>query len=194
MKDFIFIVGPSGVGKTTLAKKLFEYYRSVYIEQNMIPEFITIDGKTEVTGKLEEETLFTSMIALLKNFNSLGYKNVIGLDFNDLRCRDIPDIFKGYNYITIKLVCSDYNQNLQQMLNRGKGLIDEQLLKSSTSKIINRQLLVNEFLIDIKNKTIEEVFKEAVNVIENKKTLIDYNYEKPPKELFHSWVKSDDLN
>jgi len=27
MKDYIFIIGPSGVGKTTLAKGLFEHYK-----------------------------------------------------------------------------------------------------------------------------------------------------------------------
>ena len=37
--NFIFIVGPSAVRKTTLVKKLFKYYKGVYIEQNMISEF-----------------------------------------------------------------------------------------------------------------------------------------------------------
>lgn len=37
--DFIFIIGPSGVGKTTLAKGLYEHYKGVYFEQNMVPEF-----------------------------------------------------------------------------------------------------------------------------------------------------------
>ena len=35
MKDFIFIIGPSGVGKTTLAKGLYEHYKGVYFEQNI---------------------------------------------------------------------------------------------------------------------------------------------------------------
>lgn len=39
MKDFIFINGPTGVGKSTLAKGLYNHYREVYIEQHMIPEF-----------------------------------------------------------------------------------------------------------------------------------------------------------
>ena len=38
--DFIFVIGPSAVGKTTLAKKLYQHYNGVYIEQNMVPEFI----------------------------------------------------------------------------------------------------------------------------------------------------------
>lgn len=30
--DYIFIIGPSAVGKTTLAKKLYKYYEGVYLE------------------------------------------------------------------------------------------------------------------------------------------------------------------
>lgn len=194
MRDFIFIVGPSGVGKTTLAKKLFKYYKSVYIEQGMIPEFLTLDGQTEMTGELEEETLWTSMIALLKNFNSLGYKNVLGLDFDDLRTRDIPEVFKGYNYITLKLVCSNYEQNLQQMLNREEGgLIDVDLLSKMIPKVLNRELLINEHTIDVKDKTPEHVLIEAISLITNAKTLFEYGYEKPPKEEFYSWVFSNGL-
>ena len=37
--DFIFIIGPSAVGKSTLAKELYKHYNGVYFEQNMVPEF-----------------------------------------------------------------------------------------------------------------------------------------------------------
>ncbi|MEE4194467.1 MAG: hypothetical protein V2J07_04640, partial [Anaerolineae bacterium] len=77
MKDFIFVVGPSGVGKSTLAKGLFEHYRSTYIEQWMIPEFVTRDGVEEVTGELEERTLWEAMVALMMSFHNLGYKNIV---------------------------------------------------------------------------------------------------------------------
>lgn len=139
MRDFIFIHGPSGVGKSTLAKNLFDHYKSVYIEQNMIPAFLTLDGKTEITGELEELTCWTGTVSLLKNFNSLGYKNILGLDFDDLRTRDIPEVFKGFNYITIVLFSSRYEQNLKQMLNRDKnGLVDIELLEKMHQKN-NRQ-------------------------------------------------------
>ena len=32
MKDFIFIIGPSGVWKTTLVKELYNHYKGVYFE------------------------------------------------------------------------------------------------------------------------------------------------------------------
>ena len=193
MRDFIFIIGPSGVGKTTLAKALFEHYRSVYIEMNMIPEFMTLDGKTEMTGKLEERTCWVSMVALLKSFNEQGYKNVLGLDFNDLRTRDIPEVFFGYNYITIKLICSDYTQNLQQMLNRVNGLIDEGLLEESTIKIMNREPLVNEYVLDIAGKAPEAIMHDAIELIDNAETLREYEYKKPDKSAFYSWVWDDEL-
>ena len=192
MKDYIFIIGPSGVGKTTLAKGLFEHYKGVYFEQNMIPEFGIPNDVDE--GKYEEEILWESSIELLKYFHNKGIKNIIGLDFNDLRTGDIPIIFKGTNFITLKLISTNYDQNKNQMIERGeKGLVDLELLEVSTKKIMNRELLPNEVLIDVAGKTKEKVLNEAINIIDNYKSKLNYEYEKPSKELFYSWVQSDGL-
>jgi len=192
MKDYIFIIGPSGVGKTTLAKGLFEHYKGVYFEQNMIPEFGIPDNVDE--GKYEEEVLWESSVELLKYFHNKGIKNIIALDFNDLRTREIPTVFKGTNFITLKLISSIYEQNKNQMLERGeKGLVDLELLEVSTIKIMNRELLPNEVLLDVANKSKEEVLKEAINIIDNYDCKLDYEYTEPPKELFYSWVQSDGL-
>jgi len=150
MKDFIFIIGASGVGKSTLAKGLYEHYKGAYVEMNMIPEFNV--PKDVDPGLFEEKVCWECTVALLKKFNELGIKNIVSGDFDDLRTADIPIVFKGYNYITLKLICSDYEQNLRQMKNRSNGLIDFELLEKSTKKINTRPLLVNEVLIDVSKK------------------------------------------
>ena len=192
MKDFIFIIGPSGVGKTTLAKELYKHYNGVYFEQNMIPEFGIPNDVDE--GKYEEEVLWESSIELLNYFHNKGIKNIIALDFNDLRIREIPILFKGKNFMTLKLISSNYEQNKNQMISRGEnGLVDLELLEVSTRKIMNRELLPNEVLIDVANKTKEEVLKEAINIIDNYDPILDYEYVLPDKNLFYSWVQSDGL-
>ena len=104
MKDFIFITGASGIGKTTLANGLLQYYKTTCIEQHMIPEFISRDGREPMTGELEELTCWKNQVAMLMCFHRLGYKNIIASDIDDLRTADIPIVFKGTDFITIKLV------------------------------------------------------------------------------------------
>lgn len=192
MKDYIFIIGPSGIGKTTLAKGLYKHYNGVYFEQNMVPEFIVPDGEDE--GKYEEEVMWEASILLLKYFHNKGLKNVIALDFNDIRTREIPKIFRGTSFITLKMISSDFEQNKKQMLLRGEnGLIDLDLLERSTNKIMSRKLLPNEVLLDIAGKSKEEVLSAAIKLIDNYIPNLDYEYSMPSRSLFYSWVQSDGL-
>lgn len=191
MKDFIFVIGPSGVGKSTLSRGLFAHYRGAYAEMSMVPEFEVIAG--EDPGMFEEKVCWECCVAQLKKFHELGIRNIISGDFDDLRTADIPVVFKGYHYITLKLVCSDGQQNLEQMKHRESGLIDFALLEKSAKKIMKRPLLVNEVQIDVAGKSPDEVLAEAVEVIEHTESRLDYEYEKPPKEWFYSWVHSNGL-
>lgn len=52
---------------------------------------------------------------MLMYFRKLGYKNIIASDIDDLRTADIPIVFKGTDYITIKLISSDLKQIHEQM-------------------------------------------------------------------------------
>lgn len=193
-KDFIFITGASGIGKTTLAKGLLQHYRTTCIEQNMIPEFISRDGSEPMTGELEELTCWENLVAMLMCFHKLGYKNIIASDIDDLRTADIPIVFKGKKYITIKLVSTDPEQIRKQMENRPEnGLIDYELQEKMNAKNLKRDPLINEVEIDVAGKTSEEVLKQAIALIDTEIPLLEYDYEKPPKALFYSWVFANGL-
>ncbi len=194
MLDFIFITGTSGIGKSTLAQNLFKMLNTVVIEQHMVPEFVSRDGVEEMTGTLEELTCWENTKAMAFCFHNLGYRNVIVSDIDDLRTADIPIDFKGYRYLTIKLVCSDLRQLQMQMKNRPQGgLIDYELQKKCNAKNLSRPPLINEHTIDIAGLSTEEVLKKAAVILETTEPLLDYEYEKPPKELFYSWVFANGL-
>lgn len=147
-----------------------------------------------MTGELEELTCWENMVAMLKCFHELGYRNIIGSDIDDLRTADIPIVFKGSNFITIKLVSSDLEQIREQMKNRQEGgLIDYELQKKTNDKNLKRKPLINEVEIDVAGKTIEEVLNEAIEIIDTRESILDYEYVKPPKELFYSWVFANGL-
>ena len=141
---FIFITGTSGIGKSTLAKNLLNELKTVVIEQNMVPEFISRDGTEEMTGRLEELTCWENTKAMALCFHRLGYQNIIISDIDDLRTSDIPIDFKGYRYLTLKMVCSDLSQLQTQMKNRpANGLIDYELQEKCNSK--NRSVCCRQF-------------------------------------------------
>lgn len=71
MKDFIFVTGASGIGKSTLCNGLLDHYRTTVVEQHMVPEFITRDGKEEVIGELEELTCWEVQVAMMLKFHEL---------------------------------------------------------------------------------------------------------------------------
>ena len=194
MKDFIFITGTSGVGKSTLAQGLLKHFKTTCVEQHMVPEFISRDGKEEMTGALEELTCWENQKAMIMCFNRLGYKNIIAADIDDLRTRDIPIDFKGYNYITIKLVCSNPEQIQKQMKNRpNNGLVDYELQEKCNKKNLLRPCLPNEYLIDIVGMTEKQVLEVALEIIINKESDMGYDYQKPDKSFFYSWVYSNNL-
>ena len=194
MKDFIFITGTSGVGKSTLAQGLLKYFKTTCVEQHMVPEFISRDGKEEMTGELEELTCWENQKSMIMCFNRLGYKNIIAADIDDLRTRDIPIDFKGYKYITIKLACSNPEQIRKQMKNRpNNGLIDYELQEKCNKKNLLRPCLPNEYLIDVVGMTEKQVLEVALEIIINKESEVEYDYQKPDKSFFYSWVYSNNL-
>ena len=193
MLDFIFIIGTSGIGKSTLAQGLFRALNSTCIEQHMVPEFLSRDGIEPMTGELEERTCWENTKAMALCFQRLGYRNIVVSDLDDLRTADIPEVFHGFRYITLKLICSDFEQLRRQMHERKNGLVDDVLQEKLHRKMTARPLLVNEHLIDVAGLTKEKVLEKALSVVNNAEPILEYEYVKPPKEWFYSWVFSNGL-
>ncbi len=193
--DFIFVIGPSAVGKTTLAKELYQHYNGVYIEQNMVPEFI-IPKDTEDVGIYEEQLCWENTLAQIKFFYDKGFKNIVALDFDDIRARELPKIFHGYNFIIIRLISSDPEQIKIQMEHRKNnegGLFRPEYIERSNSVIKNRKLLPNEIIIDIADKNKNEVLTEVIKQIDNFNPDKNYSYELDDEKNYLSWVQSRKL-
>lgn len=193
--DYIFIIGPSAVGKTTLAKSLYQHYNGVYFEQNMVPEFV-IPEYVDDKGLYEEQLCGDNFLLQLNFFYKKGLKNIVALDFDDIRTREIPYIFKGYEYIILKLVSSDSEQIKRQMIHRKNnegGLYALDNVERSNSVIINRNLLPNEVQIDIAGKSKEIVLAETIKIINNFEAIKEYYYEIDDEHNYLSWVQSRQL-
>lgn len=193
--DFIFIIGPSAVGKTTLAKELYKHYNGVYVEQSMVPEFMIPENVAD-EGIYEEQMCWENVLLQLHFFYEKGCRNIVALDFDDVRTRELPAIFKGYRFITLKLVSGDTEQIRHQMIKRRDhegGLFYPEGIERSNAVIRNRKLLPNEVLIDVAGKSKEEVLEYAIRVIDAYKPALDYEYELDDEHNYLSWVQSRHL-
>ena len=190
--DYIFLIGPSAAGKTTLAKGLYHHYRGVFLEQNMVPEFMIPDGVDDF-GISEEQLCWENVLLQLKFFHEKGLRNIVAGDFDDVRTRELPLLFKGYDFITLKLVSGDPEQIRQQMIRRNEnegGSFLPDYVARANSVIMKRKLLPNEVMIDIAGKTKEEVLAEAIGVIDSFRPLKEYDYEPDDEHHYLSWVQS----
>ena len=193
--DFIFLIGPSAVGKTTLAKELYKHFDGVYVEQHMVPEFIVPNDVDDV-GKYEEQLCWENTLAQIKFFYDKGLRNIVALDFDDIRTRELPKIFRGYNFIIIRMISSNPHQIKQQMEHRNSnegGLWRPEYIERENFVIKSRKLLPNEVLIDVAEKNNIEVLNEAIKLIDNFNPIKDYIYETDDKKNYLSWVKSRKL-
>ncbi len=189
--DYIFIIGPGAVGKTTLAKALYLHYGGVYVEQNMVPEFVIPDS-VEDAGLFEERLCWENTLLQIRYFHDQGFRNIVALDFDDVRTRELPVIFRGSDFVTLKLISSDPGQIMRQMTHRKQhegGLYAPDRVERSNEVIRSRRLLPNEVQIDVAGKTKEEVLAEAIGIIDRFQPDKEYVYTPDDERHYLSWVQ-----
>lgn len=193
--DYIFIIGPSAVGKTTLAKNLYMYFNGVYVEQANISDFVLPEGIIN-PASYEEEVCWQLMLLQLEFYRSKGFKYVISLDYDDVRAREFPLLFRDYKYLILRMYSSDYRQILKQMEERhtnGVGHYEPDYVQRANDIISKRSLLPNEVKLDIYNKTKIDVFNEAVKIINNFTPATDYTYNLAHEQDYLSWIPEKHL-
>lgn len=195
MLDFIFITGQSGVGKTTLAKELYRCYEGVYFEQNMVPEFV-VPYDVDDVGIYEEQLCWDNMLLQAEFFHAKGLKNIVMLDFDDYRTRELPQLFKGYRFIILRLVSSDLEQIKSQIIHRHEnegGLFDLNAVERHSERFLNRPLLPNEVKLDVAGMSKVDVLEAVEMIIDNHKPLLEYDYQLADEQNYVSWVQSRNL-
>ena len=140
MKDFIFVTGASGIGKTTLANGLLEHYKTTCIEQHMIPEFISRNGIETMTGEFEELTCWENQVAMLMCFHRLGYKNIIASDIDDLRTADILIFFKGLILIDVA------GKSIREILEQSINIIETTPVLITNTQNLQKKCFIHGFL------------------------------------------------
>ncbi|MCR5122595.1 MAG: AAA family ATPase [Ruminococcus sp.] len=195
--DYIFIIGAPAVGKTTLAGELYKRLGGVCIEQNGVPEFVIPSGTAD-EGDLEETLCWENVLSQARFFAEKGFKNIVILDIDDVRTREIPSLFRGKSFIILRLFSSDIGQIVSQMEKRRAnegGLYDIDLARRLNAKMSRRPFLPNEVGLDISGKNQKQVLDDSLAIMGDFVPLTDYEYDPDDVDIkdYCSWVWSRGL-
>ncbi len=131
----------------------------------MVPEFC-IPADCPDAGLYEERLCFENVMAQLAFFHGQGCHDIVALDFDDVRARELPLRFRGSRFIILRLVSGDPAQILRRMehrrQNEGSLYLPERVVRSN----------------------------EAIRIIDGFTPDLDYTYTLDDERRYLSWGHS----
>ncbi|NCU38518.1 hypothetical protein EOL96_05695 [Candidatus Saccharibacteria bacterium] len=161
MKDYIFITGAPGSGKSTVAKALHEKFGTPLFEFGWIPEFRSA-GSRDLSYVEEESLAFENLVLIVKNYTKHGFKNVIITDLNNDFTAQLPELFKEYNFAIYTLRLNDEELLKSRVMDesRSSGYRDWEKALQINRQLKKREQLKNETFIDVTTQSVDEVIEQ----------------------------------
>jgi broad-specificity NMP kinase len=167
MRDFIFVAGAPGTGKTTICKLLSQKLVSPYVEFSYFRQ-MHLDETWSNATPLEEQMAFENLLFTLKNYSHYGYKNVIVTDFEDERVQQLPGLFPKSDYLIVTLYVSTYEELKARVLNpeRDSGYRNYQAAWAWNVGVQERATLRNEHKLDNSAESPAEIVETILRLVE----------------------------
>lgn len=158
MKQFVFIAGAPGSGKSTIAAALQKRLNSPLFEFGWIPEFQN-RGDTLMTYVEEEALAFENLTLVAKNYAKHGFKNVIITDLNNKYIEQLDEIFGDYDYslFTLRLQNDEVLKARVLDESRSSGYRNWEEALAINESLLNREAFANEVFIDAENQSVDKV-------------------------------------
>ncbi len=166
MKDYIFLIGAQGAGKTTIARLLKERLRSPHIDFDWIRDF-HLNKEWGNHSDEEWEMSLENLIFILKNYKKNHFHNVITSGFTEKDIERFIEVFKEDNFIVITLYLTDDDELKNRVLNesRDSGFRDYESSITFNKKLKDGIAYLNEYKIDNTYKKPKETVGKIVELL-----------------------------
>lgn len=167
MKQFIFIAGAPGSGKSTVANLLQQKLDSPLFEFGWIPEFRNT-GDHIIPYTEDEALAFENLTLVVKNYAKHGFKNVIITDLENERIEQLSRTFEGYDYSIFTLRQSDEELLKSRVLDtsRSSGYRDWEKARQINQDLLHRAPFANEIFIDAETLSAESVANHILTLLQ----------------------------